>query len=542
MPWEEGVFKSVTDGLKTFADSHNMITYLTKSDASEGFNQIIDFLNTSLIKYALTINPNIYVSCIKQFWTSVLVKKVNDVTRLQALVDKKRVIITEATIRDALRLADAEEVLSSGFSGLGKACDVAGVEWQEKMLQCYSSMNSGKEVKVLWSWQVGKGCSGVETPLFEGMLVAQQVDESTSKLNDDDVPAAGAVEVHIDVVPAAVDEPSTTSPLPPLNHHHHHKIYLPLPKITMLKQRVKKLERKNKPKVSKIRKLKKVGTAQRTETSDDTVMDDVSKQGRIIADMDANKDVTLKDVDVVAIDVQDAKIEESSNVYGRQAESQAQIYQIDLKHADKVLSMHDVDIKPVEHQEVVEVVTTAKLITEVVTAASATITVATPQLTTIATPTLTTAPSAARRRKGVVIRDPEETDTPSTIIHSEAKSKDKGKGILKTKEQMEEEDSRALKRISESQEDKAAKKQKLDKEVEELRKHLQIVLNDEDDVYTEATPLARKVPIVDYEIYTKNNKPYYKIIRADGLQGKHAKCLRLLVKDLMLPSQIDVVG
>nr|GFB01335.1 hypothetical protein [Tanacetum cinerariifolium] len=43
-------------------------------------------------------------------------------------------------------------------------------------------------------------------------------------------------------------------------------------------------------------------------------------------------------------------------------------------------------------------------------------------------PTVTAAPS--RRRKGVVIRDPKETTTTSTIIHSEAKSKDKGKGIL----------------------------------------------------------------------------------------------------------------
>nr|GEW46478.1 hypothetical protein [Tanacetum cinerariifolium] len=92
----------------TFADTHNMIAYLTKSDASKGFDQIIDFLNASSIKYALTVNPNIYVSCIKQFWSSVLVKKLNDVMRLQALVDKKKVIITEATIRDALRLNDAE--------------------------------------------------------------------------------------------------------------------------------------------------------------------------------------------------------------------------------------------------------------------------------------------------------------------------------------------------------------------------------------------------------------------------------------------------
>nr|GEW37769.1 xylulose kinase-1 [Tanacetum cinerariifolium] len=78
--------------------------------ASEGFDQIIDFLNASSIKYALTVNPNIYVSCIKQFWSSVSVKKVNVVTRLQALIDRKKVIITEATIREALRLDDVESI------------------------------------------------------------------------------------------------------------------------------------------------------------------------------------------------------------------------------------------------------------------------------------------------------------------------------------------------------------------------------------------------------------------------------------------------
>nr|GFA28375.1 hypothetical protein [Tanacetum cinerariifolium] len=62
------------------------------------------------IKYALTVNPNIYVSCIKQFRTIVVVKKVNDVIRLEALVDKKKVVVTEATIRDALHLDDAEGV------------------------------------------------------------------------------------------------------------------------------------------------------------------------------------------------------------------------------------------------------------------------------------------------------------------------------------------------------------------------------------------------------------------------------------------------
>nr|GEX10544.1 putative reverse transcriptase domain-containing protein [Tanacetum cinerariifolium] len=47
-------------------------------------------------------------------------------------------------------------------------------------------------------------------------------------------------------------------------------------------------------------------------------------------------------------------------------------------------------------------------------------------------------------------------------------------------------------------------------------------------VYTEATPLARKVPVVDYEIYTDNNKPYYKIIRADGSPPLFLSFLSLL--------------
>nr|GEZ81615.1 hypothetical protein [Tanacetum cinerariifolium] len=64
----------------------------------------------SSIKYALTVNPNIYVSCIKQFWTTVAIKQVNDVTRLQVLVYKKKVVVTEATIREALHLDDAEGV------------------------------------------------------------------------------------------------------------------------------------------------------------------------------------------------------------------------------------------------------------------------------------------------------------------------------------------------------------------------------------------------------------------------------------------------
>nr|GEU32950.1 uncharacterized mitochondrial protein AtMg00810-like [Tanacetum cinerariifolium] len=451
--------------------------------ASEGFDQIIDFLNASSIKYALTVNPNIYVSCIKQFWTSVSMKKVNDVTRLQALVDKKKVVITEATIRDALRLDDAEGIICLPNEEIFTELARIGYEKRSTKLTFYKAFFSSQwkvqvgdlsshttkysspalTQKVFENMRmVGKGCSGVQTSLFEGMIVALQAGEGAAEGNVDDVPAAGiAIEVQHTPPPSLIAQPPSPQQQPQPSQDADISMDLLhnlLDTCTTLTRRVENLEQDKIAQALEITKLK-----QRINTSDDTVMDKVSKQGRIIADMDADVDVTQKDI-----------------------------------------AKDDDDIEPVELHEVVEVVTTAKLITEVVTAASATITTAAPQLTTAVVPTLTTAPSAARRRKGVVIRDPKETAKPSTIIHSEAKSKDKGKGILveepkplkkqeKTKEQMEEEDSRALKRISETQEEKAAKKQKLDEEVAELKRHLQRVPNNEDDVYTEATPLAYKV-------------------------------------------------
>nr|GEW82717.1 ribonuclease H-like domain-containing protein [Tanacetum cinerariifolium] len=395
--------------------------------------------------------------------------------------------------------------------------------------------------------RVGKGCFGVETPLFEGMIVAPQAGEGAAEANIDNVSAAGVVdegatEVNVDVVPVAVDEPSipspppNTQPPPPsqdlpstsqvqptppqspqqkpqpsqdakismdllhnlldtcttltrrVKHLEQDKIAQSL-EITKLKQRVKKLKRRNKLKVSKLKRLKRVRTSQKIKTFNDTVMNDVSKQGRMIVDMDADVDVTLNDI---AKDVAvDAEIKEND------------------------------EVKPAELQEVIKVVTTSKLITKVVTAGSATITAATSQLTNAAAPTLTTAPSAARRRKRVVIRDADEIATPSTIIHTEAKSKDKGKGILgmnyddirlifekkfnsnvaflhKIKEQMEEEDSRALKGISKTQEEKAAKKKKLDEEIFSVAKIK--VIKDEsetlgalminEDLFTCNTPLG----------------------------------------------------
>ncbi|GKD44364.1 hypothetical protein Tco_1269009 [Tanacetum coccineum] len=92
-----------------FADTHNMVAFLSKPAESEGFKKIVDFLNANPIKYALTINPTIYTSYIEQFWATVKVKTVNGEVQLQALVDGKK-IITESIVRRDLQLEDAKSM------------------------------------------------------------------------------------------------------------------------------------------------------------------------------------------------------------------------------------------------------------------------------------------------------------------------------------------------------------------------------------------------------------------------------------------------
>nr|GEX76223.1 xylulose kinase-1 [Tanacetum cinerariifolium] len=199
-----------------------MVAHLTKSNASEGFNQIIDFLNGSPIKYALTMNPNIYVSCIKQFWTTVAVKKVNDIKRLQALADKKKVVVTEATIREVLRLDDAEGVECFPNKEIFAELARMGYEKPSTKLTFYKAFFSSQ-------WKVGKGFSRVETPLFEGMLVAQEVVKGVAdEVHDEGVPIAGVasegdVSAAHDEVPTIDEEPSIpflTPPTPPPQPSH----------------------------------------------------------------------------------------------------------------------------------------------------------------------------------------------------------------------------------------------------------------------------------------------------------------------------------
>ncbi|GJV10368.1 hypothetical protein Tco_1351909 [Tanacetum coccineum] len=91
-----------------FAETHNLVAFLEKPEESDGFEEIIDFLNASSIRYALTVNPTIYSSCIKQFWATAKANTINGEVQIQALVDGKKVIVTDTSVRRALQLKDVE--------------------------------------------------------------------------------------------------------------------------------------------------------------------------------------------------------------------------------------------------------------------------------------------------------------------------------------------------------------------------------------------------------------------------------------------------
>nr|GEY16157.1 actin [Tanacetum cinerariifolium] len=194
--------------------------------------------------------------------------------------------------------------------------------------------------------------------------------------------------------------------------------------IIKLKARVKRLERVNNVKSSKLRRLKKVGTSQRVESSDD--IEDVFNQGRMIDDLDKDERIEL-----VVDQVKDADIAKTEGRHAaEQAEKQAEIYHLDLDHPSKILSMQEDDS---EVQEVVKVVTTAKLITEVVTAATSQVSAASATISAAKLSIPDAAPTVVdaytRKRKRVIIRDPKEELSSKTLAET-PKLKDKGKGIL----------------------------------------------------------------------------------------------------------------
>ncbi|GKD55818.1 hypothetical protein Tco_1289205, partial [Tanacetum coccineum] len=168
-----------------FADSHNMVAYLKKSIENADFAEIVDFLNANPIRYALTISPTIYVSCIEQFWSTAKTKAVNNETQIHNKVEGKTIVISKSSVRRDLQLDDEDGV------------NVV-----------YDTPSHTKKVFANTRRQ-GKDFSGKVTPLFETMLIAQQqaeVGEGSGQPNEPQHTSTSAQPFNVEpiIVPSSL--------------------------------------------------------------------------------------------------------------------------------------------------------------------------------------------------------------------------------------------------------------------------------------------------------------------------------------------------
>ncbi|GJV60569.1 hypothetical protein Tco_1466669 [Tanacetum coccineum] len=91
-----------------YSDNHNMVAFLKKPNESVGFAKVVDFLTGTSLRYALTHNPTIYVSLVKQFWQTATIRTLaNETQQLIASIDSTEYNITEASVISKLQLVDA---------------------------------------------------------------------------------------------------------------------------------------------------------------------------------------------------------------------------------------------------------------------------------------------------------------------------------------------------------------------------------------------------------------------------------------------------
>ncbi|GJV69613.1 hypothetical protein Tco_1485122 [Tanacetum coccineum] len=324
-----------------FVDSHNMVAFLSKPTECEGFEQIVDFLNAHTIKYALTINPTIYTLCIEQFWAIVKAETVNGKVQLQALVDGKKVIITESTIRRDLQLEDVEGVDYLPNATIFEQLALMGIPTnpyhtptiiQPSTLQ---PQKKQKPRKLRKDTQIPQSSGPIDIVVDEavneeiddslvrasttafsleaeqdsgsgprrqdtmGDTIAQTRSENVSKHSNDPLLTRG------NTLRSGEDRLKLQELMELCTTLQSRVLALETIKttqameITSSKKRVKKLERRNKSRAHRLKSLYKVGLTARVESSDNELSlgeEDASKQGRKIHDIDADEDITLENV------------------------------------------------------------------------------------------------------------------------------------------------------------------------------------------------------------------------------------------------------
>nr|GEW49788.1 synaptobrevin, longin-like domain protein [Tanacetum cinerariifolium] len=89
-----------------------MVAILEKSEHNVDFHSIVDFVKASPLRYALTFKPIVYISHIRQFWSTARIETTEEGTKILAIVDGILRSVTESSLRSNLKLQDKEGISS----------------------------------------------------------------------------------------------------------------------------------------------------------------------------------------------------------------------------------------------------------------------------------------------------------------------------------------------------------------------------------------------------------------------------------------------
>ncbi|GKD43002.1 hypothetical protein Tco_1267647 [Tanacetum coccineum] len=250
-----------------FVDTHNMVVFLSKPAEYEGFEQIVDFLNAHPIKHALTVNPTIYASCIEQFWATIKAKTINGEVHLQTLMDGKKIIITKSTVRRDLQLEDAEGVDCLPNATIFEQLALIGPKKKDTQVP-QSSVPSDNVIDEVVYKELDDSLVRAATTasILEaeqdsetmGDTIAQTRSENVSKLSNDPLLARG------NTLRSGEDSMKLQELMALCTTLQIRVLDLETTKTTqgneiaILKRRVKKLERRNRSKTHKLKRLYKM--------------------------------------------------------------------------------------------------------------------------------------------------------------------------------------------------------------------------------------------------------------------------------------------
>ncbi|GJQ95961.1 hypothetical protein Tco_0007100 [Tanacetum coccineum] len=301
-----------------FYDKHNMIAYLQKSEGSEGFHQIIDFLTASHIKYAFTKNLTIYVTLIEQFWQTATANTLEDGDiGITATIDGKVKVVSEASIRRHLKLED-----SDGISTLSTA----------EIFKQLALMGSKKTAWEQFSSNITTAiiCLAINRTfnfsklIFEAMGQTLQGEGSTIPVESHHTPTSAA----------STSQPPTSSPSMPTTYVAEEATPMPhdspIPRVhllgsdegsltlnelktygaayTKLIMKVKKLEHN-------VKSIKARRKARLVISDDEDDLEDPSKQGKKIAQIDEDEGITLVKMDAQTQGRSDEDLMYETDVY-----------------------------------------------------------------------------------------------------------------------------------------------------------------------------------------------------------------------------------